>query len=154
MKPLNFFANLFKRNYVHYDGVPPINVYLLRILFVLIVVFVGMDTWPAILTHKGEWDHVKAAAVCMWAGYAVVCIIGVIRPLLMLPMVLFEIIYKLTWLMAVAYPLWSNNTLAGSPAEEMTKAFLWVILPIIAMPWRYFFRKYVFGIGKQTSTTP
>jgi hypothetical protein len=34
----------------------------------------------------------------------------------------------------VAYPLWSSQQLVGSPAEEMTYAFLWVILPIIAMP--------------------
>jgi hypothetical protein len=145
MKNSNFFAKLFKRNYERYDGVAPINIYLLRALFVLIVIFVNLDTWPTIFTHKGGWDHVRAAAICMWATYAVVSIIGIMRPLLMLPMVLFEIIYKSVWLIIVAYPLWSTNTLAGSPAEEMTKAFLWVILPIIAMPWRYFFNKYIFG---------
>jgi hypothetical protein len=47
------------------------------------------------------------------------------------------------WLILVAYPLWSSNQLAGSPAEGMTNSFLFVVLPILAMPWRYFFRRYI-----------
>jgi hypothetical protein len=39
--------------------------------------------------------------------------------------------------------LWSANQLAGSPAEEMTNAFLWVVLPIVAMPWKYAVDQYV-----------
>jgi hypothetical protein len=46
-------------------------------------------------------------------------------------------------LILVAYPLWMAGELAGSPAEEMTVAFLWVVLPIMAMPWPYFVRTYV-----------
>ena len=138
----NFFTNLFKRNYEHYDGVAPINIYLLRLLFLLMFIFVNLDTWPAIFSGR-TWDPVKAAAVCMWGAYAALSIIGIIRPLLMLPIVIFEIIYKAVWLIIVAYPLWVNNQLAGSPAEEMTKAFLWLPLPILAMPWGYFFKKYI-----------
>jgi hypothetical protein len=40
---------------------------------------------------------------------------------------MFEIVYKIIWLVIVAYPLWSRNQLGGSPAEEMTHAFVWVI---------------------------
>lgn len=61
----------------------------------------------------------------------------------MLPIVLFEIIYKILWLLIVAYPLWVRNELAGSPAEGMTQVFLWVWLPVVAMPWRYFFNVYL-----------
>jgi hypothetical protein len=60
-------------------------------------------------------------------------------------LVLFEILYKLVWLIIVAYPLWSANQLSGSPAEPMTEAFLWVVLPIVATPWKYALDKYVFN---------
>lgn len=134
---------LFRPDHERYEGVRPFNIYLLRVLFVLVFVFVGYDSWTSILNHKGPWDHVRAAALCMWASYALLSIIGVFRPLKMLPLVLFEILYKIVWLIIVAYPLWSANQLAGSPAEEMTKAFLWVVLPIVAMPWKYAFDEYV-----------
>jgi hypothetical protein len=61
----------------------------------------------------------------------------------MLPLVMLEILYKTIWLILVAYPLWMSNQLAGSPAEGMTFVFALVPLPIIAMPWKYAFRKYV-----------
>jgi len=75
----------------------------------------------------------------------VISFIGIIRPLKMLPIVLFVIVYKLAWLRVVAYPLWLKGELAGSPAEGMTRIFLGVVLPIVAMPWRYFFRIYLLG---------
>jgi len=52
----------------------------------------------------------------------------------MVPIFLLEIFYKVLWLMLVAYPLWSGETLAGSPAEGTTSAFLWVVLPMVAVP--------------------
>ena len=135
--------SLFKPDYERYEGVRPINIYLLRLLFLLVVVFVGSDSWSSIIKHEGQWDHVKAAAICMWAAYSVLSIFGLINPLKWLPIVMFEILYKIIWLAIVAYPLWSTNQLAGSPAEGMTRAFLWVVLPIVAMPWGYAFRTYI-----------
>ena len=145
---------IVKPDYERYEGVRPINIYLLRLLFLLVVVFVASDSWSAILKHEGQWDHVKAAAVCMWASYSVLSIFGLINPLRWLPIVMFEIFYKIIWLVIVAYPLWSTNQLAGSPAEGMTHAFVWVILPIVAMPWAYAFRTYVWPSKRLASPAP
>lgn len=68
---------------------------------------------------------------------------GLINPLKWLVSVMFEIFYKIIWLVIVAYPLWSTSRLAGSPAEGMAYTFAWVILPIVAMPWGYAFRTYM-----------
>jgi len=51
------------------------------------------------------------------------------------------------WLAIVAYPLWATDRLAGSSAEGTTSAFLWVILPIIAVPWRYVAVNYFYRRG-------
>ena len=139
---------VFKPDHERYEGVRPINIYLLRLLFLLVVIFVASDSWSAILKHEGPWDHVRAAAMCMWAAYSVLAIFGLFQPLRWLPLVLFEIFYKVVWLVIVAYPLWSTNQLAGSPAEGMTHAFLWVILPIVAVPWGYAFRTYLWPAKK------
>jgi hypothetical protein len=62
----------------------------------------------------------------------------------MLPILLLEVFYKVLWLIVVAYPLWSKGKLAGSPAEGVTMAFLWVILPIVAVPWGYVIGAYIY----------
>ncbi len=134
---------IFKPDYEHYEGVRRINIYLMRLVFALTFVFVGMEAWTKILTHQGSWDHVKAVAFCVWAAYSALAFLGLIHPLKMLPLMLFMIFYKVIWLFAVAYPLWRTNQLAGSPAEEMAYTYLWVILPIIAVPWKYVFQNYI-----------
>jgi hypothetical protein len=110
--------------------------------------FLGKESWTKIFTFKGTWDPMAAMAWSMWASYSVLSIIGIINPLKMLPIVMLEILYKLIWLILVAYPLWSSNQLIGSAAEHMTYSFLWVVLPIVAMPWRYVFRRYISGVRK------
>lgn len=135
--------NIFRRS-DRYDGVRPINIYLLRLLYVLMFFVLGKMTWTHVLTHKGPWEPMDAVAWCVWTAFATLAGIGIVRPLRMLPIVLLEIFYKVLWLVVVAYPLWVRGTLAGSPAEGITAQFLWVILPIAAMPWGYAFVHYIY----------
>ncbi|MBI5371020.1 MAG: hypothetical protein HZA79_03220 [Sphingobacteriales bacterium] len=135
--------HLFRSDPDIHEGVPLINIWLLRLLFTLMFLFLTFDSWRHIWNHKGPWNDVNAAAWCMWGSYSVISFIGVMRPLKMLPIVIFEIIYKTAWLLIVAYPLWIRGELAGSPVEGMARVFIWVLFPIAAMPWRYFFRTYI-----------
>jgi hypothetical protein len=131
-----------------YEGVRRINIYLLRFVFILMFFVLGKDTWTHVLTHQGSWEPDDAMAWCVWTAFATLAGLGIIRPLKMVPILLLEIFYKVLWLMIVAYPLWSKGTLAGSPVENETSAFLWVILPVVAVPWRYVFANYIYRAKK------
>jgi hypothetical protein len=131
-----------------YEGVRRINIYLLRLLYGLMFFWLGKITWEHILTHQGPWDPINAVAWCVWTAFATLAGIGIVRPVKMLPIVLLEIFYKVLWLILVAYPLWSKGTLAGSPAEEITSQFLWVLLPIVAVPWGYVLKNYFYTAKK------
>ena len=134
---------IFKPDYERYEGVRPISVHLMRVLFLLMFLGVGYDSWSLLLTHRGPWDPIRSVAWCMFGSYSMLSIIWVFRPLKMLPIILFMILYKSTWLIVVAYPLWAANRLAGSPAEEMANIFVWIPVVIVAMPWKYVFYNYV-----------
>jgi hypothetical protein len=127
-----------------YEGVRPIHIYLLRLVYLLMFFVLGKETWTQIVTHKGPWDPTSAVAWCVWTAFATLAGLGIIRPLKMLPILLLEIFYKVLWLLIVAYPLWSKGKLQGSPAEDITSSFLWVILPIVAVPWGYVFSNYIY----------
>jgi hypothetical protein len=142
-RSIAWIKKIFGPDYERYEGVYKINIYLLRLLYLLMIIFVGSDSWTAIVNHQGPWDHLKAVAFCVWAAYSTLSILGLINPLKMLPLILFEIFYKSIWLIIVAYPLWSKHQLVGSAAEQMTYAFLWLPLPLLATPWGYAFRTYL-----------
>ncbi len=88
---------IFQRN-DKYEGVRSINIYLLRLLYVLMFFVLGKETWTHILTHQGPWDPTNAVAWCVWTAFATLAGIGIIRPVKMLPIVLLEIFYKVLWL--------------------------------------------------------
>ena len=135
-------ASIFRPAPSRHEGVRPINIYVLRVFYFLMAVFVAPSAWRTILTHEGPWNHVNAIAFCVWATYPTLAVLGLLQPLRMLPLMLFTIGYKAIWLAIVAYPLWRAGTLAGSPAEEMTYSFLSLPLLIVAVPWTYVWRTY------------
>jgi hypothetical protein len=134
---------IFTPNTERYEGVRPINIYLLRILYFLMLVFISSEAWTTIIGHQGPWDHVKAVAWCAWAAYTTLSIFGLINPLRWLPIVIFMIFYKTLWLIVVAYPLWSAGTLAGSPADEMAHVFVAAPFLTVIIPWKYFFQRFI-----------
>jgi hypothetical protein len=135
--------NMFKRDYEKYEGVPRISVYAMKVFFALMFLLIGTQSWIHILTYKGSWDPTKAVAWCTWTAYCTLSFFGIYNTLKMLPIMLFMIFYKTLWLFLIAYPLWLAGQLKGSAAEEMTYTFIWVIIPILFFPWRYFFRTYI-----------
>ena len=148
MNILTLVARLFKADHVNYQGVRLINVYGMRLFFILMFVFVGKDSWSKIINHQSNWEPMTAMAVSVWAAYSTLSFLGIFHTLKMLPIMVFMVFYKSLWLIIVAYPLWATNKLAGSDAEGMANVFIWVVIPIILMPWRYVFKTYVWNFSK------
>ena|SRR5688572_4729811 len=141
---MSFIKYIFTPNYVKYEGVRPINIYLLRLLYFLMFVGVGLSVWRTLINQQDAWDHTKAVAFCVWAAYTTLGIFGLLRPLKWLPIVIFMIFYKALWVIVVAYPMWRAGTLVGSPAEQMARTFFWAaVVGIFVVPWVYVFKNYV-----------
>lgn len=140
--------NIFKPDYKKFQGVRPINIYVLRVYFALMFFLMGYTAWTGILTHTGKWNPIEAVTWCVWAAYASISFIGIYNTLKMLPIAVFMIFYKLLWLIVVAYPLWTSNTLKGSPPEELANIFVWALVAIPFIPWVYFFNNYILPTKK------
>lgn len=136
---------LFQPDFTRYEGVRPINVWLLRALYLLMATLLALDVWSYVFAHQGAWTNQEAMAWTVWGGFSTLAILGVFHPLRMIPILLLEIFYKTLWLMLVAWPLWHAGKLAGSPAEQMTYVFIPVVIVYLIMPWGYVFRTYVLG---------
>lgn len=140
--------SFLSRDPLRYEGVLPLQVYLLRLLYLLMAGFVGTDAWSAIVSHQGPWEPMRAMAFCVWASYATLAVFGLLHPLRMLPIVVFMIGYKTLWVLIVAYPLWRAGTLAGSAAEPLADIFMFAPAMILVVPWGYFVRRYVLPAEK------
>lgn len=143
---------ILRPDFERWEGVRPIQIGLLRTFYFLMAAFVATDAWRGILTHEGPWDPVRAVAVCVWAAYPTLAVLGLLHPLRMLPLMLFMVLYKSIWLAVVAWPLWRAGQLWGTPAGDMTTAFAALPVAIAAIPWGYVWRTY-FRVATRTTST-
>jgi hypothetical protein len=64
----------------------------------------------------------------------------------MLPLLLFELIWKAIYLVAFALPLWSAHQINAAAAEDI-RSVLMVVIFIPLIPWRHLFTQYVVRRG-------
>ena len=126
----------------HHEGVRPVQLWGLRLFYLLMLVLVTPVAWQALLGHTGPWEPLRAVTFAVWATYPALAFFGLFRPLRWLPLMFFTIGYKAIWLAFVAYPLWQAGTLWDTPTGEVAASFL--ALPLLAMvvPWGYAWRTY------------
>ena len=101
--------------------------------------------WPELLAH-GPWELKHGTVLTMLFAMSVLALLGLRYPQAMLPILLFEVGWKLTWLGVVALPLWLNGDLNGATREQTTMV-LWVLIVIAVIPWRHTFRQFVLARG-------
>jgi len=83
----------------------------------------------------------------MLVEMSVLALLGIRYPLRMLPILLFEVAWKLTWLGVIALPLWSDNKFEGATREQAGDV-LWVLIIIAVIPWRQVLTQYVMAPGE------
>ena len=134
--------HIFKQD--HTTGVSKFRIYLLRFFYLLITVLLGSEVWTELITHKERWQPLPAVAYSFWGAFSILAILGIVRPLKMIPLLLVQFIYKLIWVIIVAFPLWYSNQLAGSAAQEMTSTMTkGVLIDLFIIPWPYVLKNYV-----------
>jgi hypothetical protein len=121
------------------EDVSTFRLYLMRLLYLLNLVLVGIGAWAEIINHRGAWDPLRGVAFSFWAALSVLSGLGLRYPLKMLPLLFMQLFYKSVWLSAVAPPLWSAGRSIG-----FTKGMaLGVVLDLIVIPWPYVLANYV-----------
>src|SRR5437588_12959586 len=81
------------------------RLYLMRLLYLLNFVMLGLQVWPAIINHVGAWDPVKGVAFSFWAALSAQSVLGLRYPLKMVPWLLLQMLYKIIMVIAGPLPL-------------------------------------------------
>ncbi len=135
------------------EEVSTFRLYLMRGLYLLIAVGLGSMIWPGIIHHAKPWGHMQGVANALLAALSALALVGVRYPLQMLPLLLFELLWKAIWLIAVALPLWSANQLDPDTRETVTACLLGVVLCPLVIPWRYVIANYLRKPGDRWGRT-
>ena len=122
-------------------GVSLLRLYLLRAIYALIAVAQGSIQLPLFL-HHGHWTLMSGVAHSFLLALALLSIVGIRYPLQMLPLLVYELLWKTVWLLGIALPLWLTNQFDADTRQSFVEiAPIVVLVPII--PWRYVWAHYV-----------
>jgi hypothetical protein len=122
------------------------RLYTLRVSYLVLALGLGVYVWPSVINHTSEFAATRGVQVALLAGLGATAALGLRYPVKMLPLLLFEIVWKAIYLIAFAAPLWAAHQINAAVAEDM-QAVLMVVMFLPLIPWRYVFANYVLKRG-------
>lgn len=129
------------------NGIALWRVNLLRAGYLLIALGLGLVVWPSILNPAKSWEPAHGVIAAMLAALSLLSLLGVRSPLRMLPILLWEIGWKIFWLTRVALPLWLGGRLDGEALGTAIECAV-VLVVIAVVPWDHVLRTYIVGTGE------
>ena len=129
------------------------RLYLLRAVYALLALAEGSIQLQLFL-HHAHWTLNSGIAHSFLLALATLSLVGVRYPLQMLPLLVYELLWKFIWLVGIALPLWLANQV-----DADTRQAFFQIGPIVVLvpfiPWRYVFQNYIAKPGDRwTSRAP
>jgi hypothetical protein len=117
----------------------PLRRNLLRACYLLLVVGLGLTAWPRLVLGGAERPLMDGVVDAMLAGMQLLAIIGLFSPVRMLPVILFDIVWKALWVGIVALPLVVRGEVTPGVAETLF-ACAWVVPFLVIVPWGWVYR--------------
>lgn len=124
---------------------PTFRLNLMRSGYLLMAVGLILVKWPLLL-QAPSLPVIESAVVCILTAMSLLALLGLRYPVGMLPILLFEVMWKVLWLAIVALPhLLANDTDAAT--ETMTFSVLFVVPILLVTPWGYVWKRFVQARG-------
>src|SRR5215210_3973726 len=123
------------------------RLYLLRAMYAFTFVGLVLARWPEILNPPPGISHPSTVVAMFLGALSLLAVLGIRYPLQMLPLLFFELLWKVMWLVAWGLPLWSTQQLAADSEQTLISNLVGVVLVPLAIPWGYVFKQYVKAPG-------
>lgn len=123
------------------------QLYLLRAMYLLIVVGLGLTVLPSVIAPAERMVDSHSVIKSMLGAFFLLSLVGLRYPLQMLPVLLFELLWKTLWVLVFALPVWLRTGVLDEYAAGVVFACaMGIVLTPIAIPWRYLATRY-FSVG-------
>jgi hypothetical protein len=123
------------------------RLYLLRAMYVFMAVGLMIFKLAPAILHSDNLSPQDSVVVSVLGGFALLAVLGIRYPLKMLPLLLFEFVWKAMWVLAFGLPLLLSGGLEPSVSfggtETLINCLLGVVLVPLVMPWGYVLNQYL-----------
>lgn len=122
--------------------VPLYRLNILRAYYALMAFGTLVVFWPSLVSHTDSWGIASGAQYSLLAALSPLSLLGLRYPLKMLPVVIYEFLWKSLWFVFVAGPLWMNDAMTDGVWSNVVACGVAIVLTPIVVPWRYLWETY------------
>jgi hypothetical protein len=126
-------------------GLPLARLHLMRAGYLLMGVGLVLVKWPQLPAAHNQPLY-EGVTLCLLVAMSLLAFLGLRYPVRLLPVLLFESVWKVLWLALVALPNAVDGTVDADMSRVMVNCSL-VLLILAVIPWRYVWRTYVLAPG-------
>lgn len=119
----------------------------LRATYLLIAAGLTATIWPLLLTRTAEVEHMRGVVWSLLGALALLSALGLRYPVKMLPLLLFELLWKVVWVGLIGVPGWSANELTPAERATLFECLVGLVIVPLALPWRFVMAEYVRASG-------
>lgn len=123
------------------------RLYLLRLMYLVMAVGLGVTIWPGIVHPPADLALMRGVVRSLLGAVALLALLGIRYPIRMLPLLVFELVWKSIWVLAFGLPMWLGHRLDPDARETMKACLMGVVLVPIALPWGYVLTSYARAPG-------
>lgn len=116
------------------------RLYVLRAAYLFLVVGLGAMIVPVLVSHE---PLARGVIPSLLGAVWLLAFVGLKYPLEMLPLLMFEFVWKAIWMLVFGLPQLSSGQLPPTFAEDFLNITVGVILMPLVIPWGYVWRHYV-----------
>ena len=120
---------------------------LLRAMYLLIAVGLILSVWPDVFSSVGKTADSHTVVGAILVSFSVLALLGLRYPLKLLPILIFELLWKSLWLLAFSLPAYLNGSMDEYSAGTTFACAMGVVLTPLVIPWRYVINEYVMAKG-------
>jgi len=126
--------------------VSPIRLWVMRAMYLIMAVGLTLTVWPTIISHDSALPRMTGVVFALLGTIGLLSFLGLRYPLQMIPLLLFELTWKVIWLVAFALPRWLDGTLDEGMRSSVFETSFGLLL-LLVIPWRYVHANYVVKAG-------
>jgi hypothetical protein len=122
--------------------VPTRRLNLMRFGYAFMGVGLAIVKWPVLIQNAQSVPVMEGVVACLLTAMSLLAFLGLRYPVRMLPILLFEVIWKVIWIVAVAIPQLVSDEM-NAATHEVLFSCSFIVIIIAVIPWRYAWRRYV-----------
>lgn len=113
----------------------------MRIGYAFMGVGLAIVRWPLLVQDAPSLPVMEGVVTCLLTAMSLLAFLGLRYPAQLLPILLFEVAWKVMWIAAIAVPHLVSDDMNAATREVLFNCSFVVII-IAVIPWGYAWRRY------------